>query len=512
MSRFPLVCRLSCLALFVCLLAPPSYAQFGQATIDHNTTINDATYANLRVSVVDGPNPPTVVSIEGSANILGMSVGGTSIVNIHGGQIGSGTWESSIDSDSNTTVNYYGGVFNYSPLRIGGTMNLYAPLHANIGFSGGPQIGTVNVFGVSTGMINIANVNISGDASISELYFTGQATISGGVVYGLVGSGVANITGGTVYYDLASNLGGTVNVFGGIFGLRGGSSGRTTGTINVYGGTANPILASGGVANFHGGSGGPDCFPGSVGNIYGGSVSGNNEGGILNYYGGSIGAILTIGGNGTTNFYGGAIKGPLYYNSGAVNFYGRGLIYDTVNNVVTGTLRDGTTVNCPVVTFGMSAVINLINDPPASVSGILRFDELTVNAPPQNATFTFRPANGAASVSQTIAVSPFGSFTVPNLPRQAGVLHIKPERFLAVNVPIDLSGGDVSGLNAILEPGDANNDNACDVLDFGILVNAYGAKSSDPGYDAACDFNGDNRVDIVDFGILVNAYGSQGDP
>ena len=68
-------------------------------------------------------------------------------------------------------------------------------------------------------------------------------------------------------------------------------------------------------------------------------------------------------------------------------------------------------------------------------------------------------------------------------------------------------------INAALPAGDANDDNACDVLDFGLLVNAYGSDTRFPasGYDIRCDFNDDGAVDVLDFGILVNNYGSVGD-
>ena len=127
-------------------------------------------------------------------------------------------------------------------------------------------------------------------------------------------------------------------------------------------------------------------------------------------------------------------------------------------------------------------------------------------------TFTFRPADGTAPIEQTIAVSAFGAFTVPNLPRQAGVLHIKPDKFLAANISVDLSGGNVSGAYAEVQPGDANNDNSVDSTDFGILIGAFNTSASipDSGYDVTADFNGDGSVDSSDFGILIGNFNRQG--
>ena len=50
-------------------------------------------------------------------------------------------------------------------------------------------------------------------------------------------------------------------------------------------------------------------------------------------------------------------------------------------------------------------------------------------------------------------------------------------------------------------------------MDFGILVNACGsdAKIAGSGYASNANFNGDDMVDVLDFGLLVNDYGAVGD-
>ena len=55
--------------------------------------------------------------------------------------------------------------------------------------------------------------------------------------------------------------------------------------------------------------------------------------------------------------------------------------------------------------------------------------------------------------------------------------------------------------------GDADANNAVDVLDFGVLVNSYGFSSPNPNYDPSADFNMDGAVNVLDFGILVNSDG-----
>ena len=153
----------------------------------------------------------------------------------------------------------------------------------------------------------------------------------------------------------------------------------------------------------------------------------------------------------------------------------------------------------------------------ASVSGTLTLDSIAATAVPQAITFTFRPTAGGADIVKTALVGPNGTYTITGLPKAAYTLHIKGWKYLAVNVPVDTTGGNLTGVNVTLTGGDANNDNTIDIGDFGILVNTYGSSYDvnvltlpDPNVES--DFNGDGTIDIGDFGILVNSYGSAGAP
>ena len=148
-----------------------------------------------------------------------------------------------------------------------------------------------------------------------------------------------------------------------------------------------------------------------------------------------------------------------------------------------------------------------------AAGGTLRFDGIAANAPAQSVTFTFRPTDKSGNVTQTVSVSPNGAFALSGLPRKPGVLHSKAATYLAANLNVDLTGGGVSGLSAMLPAGDANGDNSCDPTDFGLFVSAYNSSASIPGsgYDPACDFNGDGLVDPTDFGLFVGNYGAAGD-
>ena len=150
----------------------------------------------------------------------------------------------------------------------------------------------------------------------------------------------------------------------------------------------------------------------------------------------------------------------------------------------------------------------------ATVSGTLRFQSLVAYADNQTVTFEARPVGGGNVVTQTVSVPPSGVFTIGGLAFGRYVLHIKPEKFLAANVNIDATNGNVVGVIATLQPGDGNNDNSVDSTDFGLLIGAYGSDSSVPnsGYIAGADFNGDGVVDSTDFTWLIIDYNLTGAP
>ena len=169
-----------------------------------------------------------------------------------------------------------------------------------------------------------------------------------------------------------------------------------------------------------------------------------------------------------------------------------------VHNSITGTYDDSV----------VSVLLNIAER--SRVSGLLTLEGIFGNAPAQPVTFTFR-SPGFDDFAPTLGVAPRGAFAV-NLPKRSGTLHIKGGKYLAANVNLDTTSGDVGGVTATLRAGDANNDNSCDTVDFGILVGAYNGDSSIPGsgYDPRADFNGDGVVDTTDFGLLVGNYNSEG--
>ena len=134
-------------------------------------------------------------------------------------------------------------------------------------------------------------------------------------------------------------------------------------------------------------------------------------------------------------------------------------------------------------------------------------------SPSQPLQFVFRPDNGDTTFLRLATPDASGNVVLPYIPPGAYHIAVKGSKWLQKVVTADTTGGDVSGLNVNLTPGDINNDNVVDIADFGLLVNAYGSDSKVPGssYNVNADLNSDGVVDINDFGLLVNSYGMMGD-
>jgi alpha-tubulin suppressor-like RCC1 family protein len=200
----------------------------------------------------------------------------------------------------------------------------------------------------------------------------------------------------------------------------------------------------------------------------------------------------------------------------------------------TGQLGDGTTIDpsqppygqtTPVQVVGLTGVTavaggsdgsgvdhSLALAPATTLSGTLTLEGLVPYADIQTINFAFRPTGGSADFSLPALVLPDGLFTLGGLPEKAYTLHIKGSKYLATDVAVDLSGGSISGVTAILLPGDINNDNAVNITDLELLADAFNATPASPTWNANADLDGNGKVDIFDLGLLADSYGKQGDP
>ena len=183
-----------------------------------------------------------------------------------------------------------------------------------------------------------------------------------------------------------------------------------------------------------------------------------------------------------------------------------------VANSVAAADASGTIAVTFAASVGKAACAGIeIVSAPDTLCGTVQLGDLAATAPPQSVTFEFRPVSGS-SFQRTALIGTDGAFCFTGLPRQSYNVWVKGAKYLAQVVAADLSQSSVTNFRAALGGGDTNNDNTVDIMDFGVIVNAYGADVSDPtsGYDLNADLNSDGMIDVLDFGILINSYGEKG--
>ena len=157
-----------------------------------------------------------------------------------------------------------------------------------------------------------------------------------------------------------------------------------------------------------------------------------------------------------------------------------------------------------------------VGAPTSVISGSLQLDSIAPNAPAKPFTFELRPTDGSAAPAvQTVQVGPNGAFSLTPVAQKAYTLHIKGTHYLATNVSVDATGGNVSGVTAFLTAGDINGDNSVDSSDFGLLIGSYGNvydpnSPTAPAADVAADLNSDGSIDSTDFGLLIGSFGEVG--
>jgi hypothetical protein len=147
---------------------------------------------------------------------------------------------------------------------------------------------------------------------------------------------------------------------------------------------------------------------------------------------------------------------------------------------------------------------------PAAVSGKITLPGCVNSVQP--ITFTFRPTNGGAPFTKTVTLAADGAYSLSNIPAGTYILAIKGSKWLQRDVNVDTTGGDVSGVNATLLPGDVNNDNKVGILDLGLLADSFGKSQGQAGFNPNADLNCDGKVSLVDLGLLADNFGKQGDP
>ncbi|MCS6776259.1 MAG: S8 family serine peptidase [Chloroherpetonaceae bacterium] len=129
----------------------------------------------------------------------------------------------------------------------------------------------------------------------------------------------------------------------------------------------------------------------------------------------------------------------------------------------------------------------------------------------QTLTFEFVPSGSGTARTFTTALNPDGSFSLTGVEPGMYTLRVKGSRWLRRSVTVNAAGGNVTGLQLLLLAGDANNDNAVDVLDLDALIAAFDRCQGDAGFNPGADFNCDGCVDVLDLDLLVRNFDRVGD-
>lgn len=145
-----------------------------------------------------------------------------------------------------------------------------------------------------------------------------------------------------------------------------------------------------------------------------------------------------------------------------------------------------------------------------TVSGHITLEDCMT--PGQTVTLKFRPINGGLAYTTQVIVAADGSYTASAPVGNYNVL-IKGAKWLAASEAVDTTNGDVTGVNALLRAGDANNDNIIDVEDLNQLIQAFDADPTSPNWNGGkADFNCDDIVSVDDLDILIRNFDAGGDP
>lgn len=125
-------------------------------------------------------------------------------------------------------------------------------------------------------------------------------------------------------------------------------------------------------------------------------------------------------------------------------------------------------------------------------SGVVRNDQVSV-----------RPLATDGSYRARLFDVPDGSYR----------LLLRAPGYLARSVPVTVSGsGTVIVPQVTLLGGDANGDDAVDVLDLAELIAAFDSSDGDPNWNGGiADFNYDGAVDVFDLAILIQNFDQTGE-
>ncbi len=148
---------------------------------------------------------------------------------------------------------------------------------------------------------------------------------------------------------------------------------------------------------------------------------------------------------------------------------------------------------------------------PISVTGQVSLEDVTSPAG-ESISWTLRTPAGVLVEQGTTTLDASGNYSLNTnaVVNQNYALYLKGRTHLAKRVNLTLIPA-VTGANATLLNGDANNDNEVGPTDFSVLAATFGLFAGDSGFDSRADFNRDGEAGPADFAILARNFGEFGD-
>jgi hypothetical protein len=185
-----------------------------------------------------------------------------------------------------------------------------------------------------------------------------------------------------------------------------------------------------------------------------------------------------------------------------------------------GYLQVAIAANNPL-NFGRADYGNITVKLVRTVSGTVDLEDC-VNMAGAVVRFTFDPVGDGIPITQTATLDSAGAFSLPSVPAGNYTVRVKGDRWLAKNVTVNTTSGDVSGVNVgTLRGGDADDSNTVDVDDLDLFIQAFDAEQdtdpgtpgdqSSPNWNPRADFNCSGIVDVDDLDIFIRNFDASGD-
>jgi DNA-binding beta-propeller fold protein YncE len=191
-------------------------------------------------------------------------------------------------------------------------------------------------------------------------------------------------------------------------------------------------------------------------------------------------------------------------------------VWDTTSFFSMGTIpTDGEAVEMAVDPSGRYLFVSFQDSVRVYRTGAVLSGKITLQGcvnPAQTLTLTLSPQGEFAFYTRQVTLAADGTFALPGIPYKAYDIRIKGAKWLAKTISVDATGGDVSGVTAMLLPGDINDDNRVDIADLGLLADAFNSTPARNNWNPNADLNCDGKVNISDLGLLADSFGRSGDP